>query len=446
MTTTIPQRICIIDDQFPLLKFPDLNIDDKTLIEHTAVNYFVRFDKDKNGKTRWDDLNLFKLIKALLDKKEYIISAFSNHEFFLTYCKSHIYSPDLIIFDWDMADGGASAETKLQEIVEKIPSPVAIYTGYDKTNEIDTIIKNKFSGKMVFLHTKSEEVDLTFTKMQQYAKYFVVKKSHEIRKKVNDALDSIFVKMKSISIDEFIFLFGENDSSKSRYVIHGVEMCDTLIDKLSVALSEAGMEDWISTTNCSEIKLSEKQIMSLWNFRLYSTLKDGVVRQGDIFQISDDYFFVIASDCHLSRFWEKTLGRLLVVPLHELSADSPFVQKIKEAKLEKKLNYGFSSLVSCSAGCTVLPGIQKNNGSLESFFLYTKDIMPIHIATHFASALTYEHIKRGEDKATFVHHLIEPFNSALVSYVTKNLTDLGVVDFSKDLNLAIKEKITTALK
>ena len=428
------REICIIDDKFPFSKHMDLiQSEDESLMQsHSVVKYFVSQADTK----KWDEPELFNFTKSLLEISDISVTAFFHHQFFINYINDNEFSADLIVFDWDVGD--SNPEIVLKEIVAKLPIPVAVYTGADNYDEIETIIKENFSDKMVFLHTKGEGVEYTISKLDEYSKYLVVEKSKKIRKKIHNATNEIFNRFRSISTSDYISLFGS--SSGNDFVLSGENITEILMAKLKIAMLDAGIDDWICPK--TEQSISRDKILEAWNFRLFSNLNNDRVRQGDIFCLDNQYYFVASSDCFLCKFWEKTFGTLLVVPLYDIKEEELFLNRAKSlSKLKNAIGNCCSSMVSNPQGFAIIPGVKKDEGRFHVCFIYAKNLSTIVINEHFDGQLKYEHIKANETKAKFVQHLIEPFCSALVSFIQKNFTDIGIDDFSPPLLELLKDSV-----
>lgn len=453
--------ICILDDGIPLEDY-------KGLISHCM---FVDLCSDKE---KWKDKPLYKLIESLtsakLPKKEesseeenkYIISGFSNCNFFLNHIVEDIFSPDIVVFDWDYP-GIEDPSPILLEILESQYSMIFIFTGADTETKVESAIKGSFDKyknriKVLYKDTEESLSDLQ-SGIEDALKTFSFQYSHHLKQKTLKALDSILSSFGQFSIKEFVKFFGELRGGDR--VLSFLDFNEIIADKLKTKLINDGDTDVPAlpkvNNGISEPPLPEEKIKELWGFRLYHQPKDDIVRRGDIFKLKDETFMVISADCDLARFWKKNLGFLTIVPLMKI-CDNALKEMLNGAKVDFK-GFSLTSLTNPSSieNITVLPGLsfKEKNGenNLTDYVVMTKSVSSIYIQkpdkddknNNFnpESPLTYRHIAKKFKTISFEDRkkIAEPFLSPLIQFVIGNITSLGVPDFSAGLQGILKDDI-----
>ena len=95
--------ICLLDDKIPLPL-------DSGLIDHRALSSLLSDSEKWKGDTA-----LFELVKQLnADSDKYILSGFLHCDNFIRYIDEVIFSPDIIVFDWDYPGGSVPEEALLK--------------------------------------------------------------------------------------------------------------------------------------------------------------------------------------------------------------------------------------------------------------------------------------------------------------------------------------------
>ena len=475
--------LCILDNEIPLeLLEPITNvkINDTKCIDENILNYCLNA-KDKNGnKIEWKDENLRNFIAEILNDG-YFVSAFKSHSFFFNHRAETLFSPDIIIFDWDVGGGEDSVEN-LKLVLESTYSIVAIFTGTEET-EIYRQLNNEFKKyELRYFHIKKEENSAKVLKDKIKSKIqFSYEKSNDLKIKTEHALSEVLSNLGQITFENFICLFGSlsnnerelanlefyeiiADKLKSALIdrdsgemieINGreltnLELYEIIADELRNALINRDSEEVIRVPNGEGIGDSNV-IRSIWHYRLFQKPKDDVVRKGDIIKIesSNLHYFVLSSDCHMNEFWKKNLGHLSIIPIYPIDNEK-MKEKLKKYNGNILKDFSITSISNPRTieSITVLPGVfQKTDDgtgmvSYSDGIVYPKEITNIEIdmpvGTTSKSKLRYDNTKIIGDNRI---RLTEPFLSPLVQYILKCVTDMGAPDYGKELQDIIKVQI-----
>ncbi len=442
--------ICIIDDKLPAANFANV-MDDKTLLNQKNIQFLL------DNKEVWKDKVLYDFTLKLFKSDEFEISGFLHHSFFLNHIEDYLFSPDIIVFDWDVGSD-TNPENNLLDILSKKYCLVAIYTEADKEDEITQIIKkpdfSNYKEDRLFLVKKDEDqsVDRIYQKISEKKDTFSFVIGKKLKKIILQAVDKILIHIGKLSFNQFATVFG-SDGGNGKRVIQPSDFTNIVLQKLQYEI------DLQSITQLTELLESEKEkigddnkVRELWHYRLYHKNNDMIIRKGDILKKnmdSDDLYLVISSDCHLSDFWKKTLGYLCIIPLHQASKDN--------AELVKRLQYGvdianysISSLVNPRQidFLITLPGLTTENSKYIDYLLNPREISTISIPLN------------GNDEDTKSRHLnldnipnyqkvisvSEPFMSALFQFIQQNFSGFGVPDFCDELKDSIKNNLKELVK
>ncbi len=438
------QSICIIDDYLPVEKFPDF-MDSGEIVNRNNFKHLLSLNSES-----WGDANLFNLVSDIFNHAEFELSGFTSHESFLKYSDENIFSPLVIIFDWNIAGTTADSKVTLMEILKKKHCLIAIYTEYDNVPEINEIIgsedylpykerlflfEKKSAGSAAILQNKINE---------SLEKNFSFKFSQDLKMKNLSALDDVLTLIGKFSFDEFISLFGERENNVSK--LSAIDFVDIITDKTRSNLISSGYTEEIEA---KYIKTNDQNLVrKLWHFRMYHRPQDQIVRKGDIIKEinSGKFYMVISSDCHLKKFWQKNFGHLAIVPIYKFD-DEIIKDKILNFTTQGvRKNFSNSSLTNPNGieNITFLPGMIHKGDEFIDYIISPKEVTTINIhipvavnaksPLHYAQITDFDGINRLR--------LSEPFLTPLIDYLLKNITDTGVPDYSDLLKDSIKQNIS----
>jgi hypothetical protein len=444
MTQTRKFSICLLDDKIPLSL-------DSGLIDHRELNALASDD------AKWKDAELLSLVKQLDTKKDnYILSGFLHCNHFLSYIEDVIFSPDIIVFDWDY--DGQDPTDSLLKILERQYSMVFIFSAADKETEIDNVLARDnfvpYKDRLdKIMKGATDSVTTLQTKIDTALAGFSFKYGNELKRKTLRGLDLILGSLGQLSFDEFIRFFGEriDQNGTVTHKLSSYEFTEIIADKLKARLIDIGMEEDPSPVSDGTTEMSEDLMREIWGFRLYHQPKDGLVRRGDIVEISGRKLLVISSDCDLSRFWQKNMGYLLVTPLLRID-DAGLKQELNAFNGDNIGAFKISSLTNprCIECLTVLPGLEiEDNAGTKKYLDYivaAKATCSMFIKKPDAvidvkTALKYEHIEGIGESFKTRKRIADPFLTPLIEFIMGNLTGLGVPDFPKNLSENLKTKV-----
>ncbi len=438
------QSICIIDDNLPIEKFSDF-MDSREIVNKNNFKHFLTLNSEN-----WDDKNLYDLVLNISKTPEYEISGFVSHENFLNYSENNIFSPLVVVFDWNIAGQTVDSKDTLIEILKKKHCLIAIYTESDNADEISQLIdSNDFASYKERLFLLVKQTDNSAKILQQkineiLEQNFSFKFSQDLKMKNLNALDDVLTLISKLSFDEFISLFGERDHEKSK--LSAIDFVDIITDKTRSNLISSG---YTADIEAKYIRTEDQNLVrKLWHFRLYHRPQDEIVRKGDIIKElhSGKLFMVISSDCHLNKFWQKNFGHLAIVPLYKFDDQIIKDKILKFTTSGVRHKFSNSSLTNPNGieNITFLPGLILDESKFIDYIISPKEITNVNIplpeTVNAKSPLHYTQIPAFDGNNRL--RLSEPFLTPLIDYLLKNITDTGVPDFSDLLKDSLKANIT----
>ena len=442
-------NLCIIDDKIPVEKYrKKVEVDSTTIIDQNIFTNYIKYaDEDK-----WEDTNLYYLIKDLNENKDFDmnICGFTSHSLYMKYINENLFSPDIIIFDWDIGVSDRSSDESLKEILEKTYCLIAIYSGCDLIDEIKTKIQEEpfkpFSYRL-FIVDKSESNSSSevIKKIKEHLNDFSYEYGKNFKHVLNTAINKTFCKIGGLSFNQFIKLFGYHDKADKKYIIQSLDFIEIMFDQIKAHLmSSSSIKQLITEDDLiSDDLIIEKQ---LWHYRMFHEPQDNIVRKGDIVRYKDEdrYYLIISSDCHLNDFWKKNLGFVVAIPIYK--SNDPVIQSILKSyrKRGNLKDFRLSSLVNPpqGAGITILPYMDNQ----DDYIVLLKAVKTFEINNSFDEKeakyqLKYDEISNFDGEHRY--RLNEPFLSALIEFFLRNISDIGVPDYSKQIEEILKKHITT---
>ncbi|GAA4436089.1 hypothetical protein GCM10023091_13550 [Ravibacter arvi] len=451
------RKICVIDDSLPTSDYPDF-IDETQLLHQSILKYLCHQHES------WPEEPLRGLLLEIFkNHNNWTISGFLNPDFYFNHVGEEIYSPEVIIFDWDYATTSVGTEEHLLNILQSTYSVVGIYTGADKKDEIESILaQQKFTPYMESRIRMVEKGDIDsvskiLTEVNlRFDSHFSFKLGQELKFNAVKALDSILVDIGEMSFDEFIWTFGhERDENERSISIN--EFIEILSEKFRNNLANA---HWSETTfeSSAPAKVTEELVRKLWSYRLYKFPNDDLVRVGDIISKvgdnNDEKFLVISSDCHMSQLWKKNFGSLTLIPLFANTKTSrSFIDKLLTAQKRGYIRQAkASSITNLSAfdSLTLITSIPSKDAEGKAEFIdyvafprsvFSIDVpKPAKLEEHQVrlQALHYSHIEGYTGKGRL--SLNEPFRSPLIQYCVNAVTGYGAPDYPDELQTSIQKR------
>ena len=449
--------LCIIDDKIPAMAG---GLDDT--IKLNPSNLHRLLDNEAN----WHEKEIMDLMKkSLAEEQKWVVNAFTNPSFYINCFEEEFYRPDIIIFDWDYPGLDKPAEDYLLEILKKSFTIVRVYTRVDQDGSVKKVIESgnfdKFKNRVDILHKEDiDSVEKLITDIDTLKNNnFSLKFGAELRNKTMYAVDDILVELGKTSIDDVVWLFGEEDKVDNKRKLSIKDLVEIVINKLRNDLNSCqfGLSlPEISTSPARDI--DNDTVIKLWTFRLYYKPSDNLVRKGDIVKRknSDDsriLYLVLSSDCHLCKFWKKNMGLLTLVPLHRVESNNSALQtRLKLHKSEgnyKNKEITPTSLTNTTGfeGPTILPILQLNENQYPDYLLFPKEIFCEEIPPPPKDR--FDQIKNNyplyyDDMDGFDGDgricISEPFLTPLVQHILYNITGYGVPDYPKELTDILKTR------
>ncbi|MBR2457598.1 MAG: hypothetical protein IKB31_10725 [Bacteroidaceae bacterium] len=428
--------ICFIDDKIPVSQY----FDDTDIISGMVIQFLLR-----NEGTEWGDHVVKGLCERLLnDKENWSVSAFTSPAFYDNYIRDNVYSPEIMIYDWDynMGAGSDDSESYLLKILESSHTMVFIFSESDNILEINEIVQKqefyKFRNRLNVVNKGDvDSVESIFSKItEKESQNFSFRYGHEVIYKSNLAINKILSEISQLSVEEF-FASIKDCFNDGKYNITNGDFIDVIVPRYKRAMYN------IVWDNMSIIKQNEpniKEVRKVWAYRLYDDTPSSYVAMGDIVKNDEgDFFIVFSSDCHMNRFWKKNGGYISLIPLVKIESDMAKEQLKFIATNSTKI----TSLTNCQVSMTLLPAVPVGDSILEDFVVLPKSITSVKVEKPEGLqnvSLNYKTL-RGFTKVASV---LDPFKSPLLQFVMDNISGYGCPDFPEILQEQLLEMIKKA--
>lgn len=448
------KNICIIDDSLPVNDYSDF-INNIKLIDESALKYLCKKHKE------WTEEPLRGLINTILEShSDWGLSAFQNPSFYFNHTNEEIFSPDIIIFDWDYGVQSEATEEHLYNILSKTYSIIGIFTGADKRQEIEELIKSQRFEKYkdrIHLVEKGEENAISKIINETNSKFdshFSYKFGQELKFNSIKSLDSILISISNLSFDDFVNTFGHTKDGSKKYITNN-EFIEILSEKYRNYLTNEYFSQSSYEANNNLQTLTDDILRELWSYRMYYKPNDKIVRTGDIIELAGKSpsikFLVISADCHLHKFWSKNLGSITLVPLQKIDKENTDLAN-KLALSKGIADYRKNAPTSIANywvidSLTIIPNIPneiKDETSIKyhDYIVFPKDIFSIYIkppledlGSNRKLTLSYEHFT--ECDATNRININEPFKTPLIQFIINQISGFGAPDYPIELRNAI---------
>lgn len=455
------KTVCYIDDKIPVANFPDY-FEETKLIDQQVLRFLL-----KNDTTDWsEDENVKGVIVSLLDlSADWECYAFTAPQFFINHRNNgYCINPDVILYDWDYNDSPSSnsSEKHLLDLLKSTHSIIIIYTGADKTDEINDILhKDEFKpykdrltlnekGKPLNDKNNAEKSvnEVIEEAKKRFESNFSYKYAKELLYNSNKSLNEVLSEISALSVEEFINSFGHKENNN--FIVESEEFAGIIFDKYKQKLIENLPA--LESPSTEKKDLSSDIIKKIWSYRLYYNSQSNQIKQGDIIKYNDNLFLAFSSDCHMERFWCKNYGFLAVIPLYKIGKN----EKCKDlfGELTKSNNFKPTSLTNTQGleNIAVLPAIPINDNFFD-YILFPKGIKTIEIPLPTVNGKNTNDIRKDKsleysdvDNLDKVVSISENFKNQLIQFVQDNITGYGCPDFPKILSDYLGNKFKKAIK
>ena len=455
------KTVCYIDDKIPVANFPEY-FEETKLIDQQVLRFLL-----KNDTTDWsEDENVKGVIVSLLDlSADWECYAFTAPQFFINHRNNgYCINPDVILYDWDYNDSPSSnsSEKHLLDLLKSTHSIIIIYTGADKTDEINDILhKDEFKpykdrltlnekGKPLNDKNNAEKSvnEVIEEAKKRFESNFSYKYAKELLYNSNKSLNEVLSEISALSVEEFINSFGHKENNN--FIVESEEFAGIIFDKYKQKLIENLPA--LESPSTEKKDLSSDIIKKIWSYRLYYNSQSNQIKQGDIIKYNDNLFLAFSSDCHMERFWCKNYGFLAVIPLYKIGKN----EKCKDlfGELTKSNNFKPTSLTNTQGleNIAVLPAIPINDNFFD-YILFPKGIKTIEIPLPTVNGKNTNDIRKDKsleysdvDNLDKVVSISENFKNQLIQFVQDNITGYGCPDFPKILSDYLGNKFKKAIK
>lgn len=427
--------ICFIDDKIPVAQY----FDDTDIISGMVIQFLL-----KNKETEWDDQIVKGLCERLLsDTKNWSVSAFTSPAFYDNYTQENVYSPEILIYDWDYSwvMGSNESEEYLLRILQNSYTMIFIFSEDDNIEEIQQIVQKPafldFGNRLNVINKgEKQSIDSIFLKIEENeSQNFSFRYGHEIIYKSNTIMNKVLSEISLLSVEDFVSSIGSCDGNK--YISTNENFVDAIFPRYKSILRNYSPMQELSIKKTKDPDLDN--VRKIWAYRLYDQAPNNHVQMGDV--VIDDkgsYFLVVSSDCHMLDFWKKNFGYIALVPMFKVGTEEA---KKRIQFIGKKSSISLSSLTSNKqSSMTILPCIPYGNDELVDFVVIPKSVLSVEVnrPEEQINPLLYEHFE-GYTKVTSIS---DPFKSPLIQFVFDNISGYGCPDFPNIL----KENINNIIK
>ena len=425
--------ICLIDDKIPVSYFSQY-FNDTDIINESVLNFLIQ-----NESAVWEDSIVKMLCATLMEQREqWVVNAFTSPHFYWNYIENAVYSPEIIIYDWDYNAGALAddSERYLLEILKDSHAMVFVFSAQDNIAEITEIVsKTEFQnfGDRLSVVNKNKEGSIEEVFSQIITKEennFSFKYGREIIYKSNRAINKILSDISQLSIEDFISSI-DSSFDGNKYIASNEAFVEVILPRYSNILRNYIPIQEISIKKTKEPELN--RVKEIWSYRIYDRTPSNFVQMGDIVRNveRDCYYLVISSDCHMRDFWKKNFGYIALVPLLEMGEG--LTKEHLGGTWPKSIN--FSSITSNNMSpIAVLPCVPVNQTLLD-FIVIPKGICSVKVNKAESSILLYDHFIGYER----IVSISDPFKSPLVQFACDNISGYGCPDFHKLLKTGLED-------
>jgi len=459
--------VCIIDNDIPAAgpQAQNAGIKDSELLNASNLQFLI------NNET-WTDDVIKSLVQTLLTEKaadgispKWDLFAFTNPAFYINAIDDGFFRPDLIVFDWEYPGGqagsGTDSESLLKQILDRTFSLVFIFSKADKKDEIEAIVSKPeflpYRERVEYLDKTVSGLDqstiLLQNAEQRYANNFSFKFASLLRKKSVQSVDKILSDMGKASL---------NDVKNHVIVGHDgkKDFVDFMTERFRASL--AGKEihelvDQILTQAPGSSSPSAELAAKVWSYRLYfrRQVSDDLVRRGDIVKTGTEYSMILSADCDLGRFWNKNLGIINTVILHEIKQSNTSLKDwltlcVKPDKIpDPQIKHLLANIGALADGPFVLPFVPMDD-EMKNFIAIPKDLKSIRINFPTEWNQLNESQKIGKLKEEPMKYsywsgtervctVAEPFLTPVIQHVLSTMLGNGVPDYPPHMKGILKE-------
>lgn len=441
------QSLCIIDDYLPVEKYSDF-MDSNEILNS---NNFKHMLKDEG---KWEDPDLLNFVKNVYAEKGISLTGFTSHERFLKHCVENIFTPDIVVFDWDINGQTDDSKSHLLEVLKTIHCFVAIFTSADKENDVTQIINSTelrvYLGRLELV--KKEEDGCAAQLIQiitdRIESNFSLKFGKKLVQASNESINKALVELGNATVNQIEDYFKVTHDSKK-------DLIDFLGEKYKFHLTDldySSLVTGVQNNDENDTELTKR----IWNYRLYLKIDnslDLIVRKGDIVEKGGELFLIITADCELARFWHKNFGHLNVIPLHLISkGNEDLIKKITLTRSPGDISFNTTSFVNqinpFPNGAFILPFI-KIKEEYQNCMCFPKEIENWQIQNPEISKkqlgnthLSYSNI----ENCTRICAISEPFLTPLISHLLNSIYGYGVQDYPPSVNKIISTQAKAIFK
>lgn len=463
--------LCILDDKIPVAQLKDIVVDDSSIIDQNILYHCLTL-----GDNEWGDTNLRNFVNTIKTDPDFIISGFTNHNFFFNYKQNILFNPDIIVFDWDVGNNGVESSERLHELLSSIYCLVAIFTATDKDHEVTIELSKpqfkEFENRFFIIHKEdADSVEKLKSKVVESKNHFSFEFGSVFRKASMNALDEILVELgittsndlaKCLNLEEDENDFRDYISEKysgllniSKVKVPKKNYNSKWMDDVSHIVRKK-FQRQLSTLDLSlknkniPTTVNDKILERLWSYRLYHKFHDSDlnVRKGDIIRKEDDYFFVVNSDCDLNRFWKKNFGLINVIPLLLVENTNEklkgYLSLTKDGSNRDYKQHSFSeTLGEFPQGSFCMPFVPIDK-EYKTFIFFAKELTNINIKKPEVTQsvlkdknLTYDNF------IGFIRicNLSEPFLTPVIFKILESISGNGTPNYSNAAKTLINNKI-----
>lgn len=432
--------VCFIDDKIPVSQYSEY-FNDTDIISGSVIKYLLL-----QPNTEWNDSVVKSMCEKLLgEPQKLVVSAFTSPAFYSNYIKETVYSPEIVIYDWDYnwGPGDNQSEEYLLEILQHSFTMVFIFSEQDNIEEITQVtsgsrFKPYKNRLMVVDKNRKNSIKTILSKFETKEKNnFSFAYGQKMIFESNRAINKVLSDISLLSIENYYASISSKEEN-GKYFFSKFDFIDAIIPRYKNELSKF---EW-REMSIKKTKPKIQEIKAVWAHRLYDNTPSLNVLMGDI--VKNDkglYYLVISSDCHMEKFWKKNGGYVSLVPLLKMNS----IKGKNQVKLLLNNQSKISSLTNSQSAITILPTVPVASSRYCDFILIPKGIKSIEIKKGDDSnetVLKYDMFK-GYSK---VVSLLDPFKSPLIQFVMDNISGYGCPDFPPYMQKYLSDSIRKCRK
>lgn len=246
--------LCVLDDKIPVERLGDIN--DTGYIDSNLISICL----SKLDAEEWGDADLREFLYEIQGRGEFTVSGFKSYIFFNNYRKENLFSPDIIVFDWDTGDG-FPPEENLLKLLKSTYCLVAVFTSADTEGEVTSELEKEnfkeFKYRLSLIKkNEGNSVQQLKDTIEEKQKHFSFQYGNKLKLETERALSDVLSNIGRLSYEELISLFGVHIKSESKSKLYELDFIEIILDRIKAVLISSGYDKVIEVEHKNILMMS----------------------------------------------------------------------------------------------------------------------------------------------------------------------------------------------